>query len=309
MIFNLKLEEHFLKVFLIINIFLIIDSLFQFIFGSNIFGMIVQDESRISSIFGEELILGSFICKITPFCFAILFTDNVKNNLKFLIYLVIVLNLIVILISGERSALFLYLLLSLYLFVFIKVSFKLKLIISFFGIISLSLIIFNNQNVYDRIIDKTIFELIGKNSFTKNYFNENQIILKDFNEDKCLKSENLNLKECLSDDKFYFFSSTHENYFKTSLNIFKDNLLFGAGPKSFRKLCGEDLYGINRWSCSSHPHNYYIQLLAEVGLIGLSFLFVGYILFFVTLVRVLNNQGLETKQKNFLYCFYWCFNN
>ena len=303
LIFNLKLEEHFLKVFLIINIFLIIDSLFQFIFDSNIFGMIIQDEGRISSIFGEELILGSFICKITPFCFAILFTDNLKNNLKFLIYLVILLNLIVVLISGERSALFLYLLFSLFLFVFIKVSFKLKLIISFFGIISLFLIIFNNQNVYDRIIDKTIFELIGKNSLTKNYFNENQIILKDFNEDKCLKSENLNLKECSSDDKFFFFSSTHENYFKTSLNIFKDNLLFGAGPKSYRKLCGEDLYGINRWSCSSHPHNYYIQLLAEVGLVGLSFLFTGYILFFVTLVRVLNNQGLQAKQKNFYIVF------
>ena len=76
--------------------------------------------------------MGSFICKITPFCFAILFTDNVKNNLKFLIYLLFI-ELIVILISGERSALFLYLLLSLYLFIFIKVSFKLKLIISFFG--------------------------------------------------------------------------------------------------------------------------------------------------------------------------------
>ena len=32
----------------------------KFIFGFNIFGMIIQDKGRISSIFGEELILGSF---------------------------------------------------------------------------------------------------------------------------------------------------------------------------------------------------------------------------------------------------------
>ena len=44
-------------------------------------------------------------------------------------------------------------------------------------------------------------------------------------------------------------------------------------------------------------------MLAEVGLVGLSFLFTGYILFFVTLVRVLNNQGLQAKQKNFYIVF------
>ena len=66
-----------------------------------------------------------------------------------------------------------------------------------------------------------------------------------------------------------FFFSHHENYFKTALNIFNDHI-FWCRPKSL-DLCEENLYGINRWSCSSHPHNYYIQLLAEVGLIDLVF--------------------------------------
>ena len=176
-----KLDQHFLKVFLFINIFLVLDAIFQFIFGFNFFfGMTIQDKSRISSVFGEELVLGSFICKISPFCFGLLFTSNTKNYLKYLVYLVMILNLIVILLSGERSALFLYLLLSFYLIIFIKINFKIKLLIPFLGLVSFFVIILNNQTIYERIVDKTIFELIGKNSFTKTYFNENQIILKKF---------------------------------------------------------------------------------------------------------------------------------
>ena len=108
--------------------------------------------------------------------------------------------LIVILLSGERSALFLYLLLSFYLIIFIKINIKIKLFISILGLVSFFIIILTNQTIYERIIDKTIFELIGKNSFTKTYFNEDQIILKNFDTDKCLKPENSNLKECLSND-------------------------------------------------------------------------------------------------------------
>ena len=73
-----KLDQHFLKVILFINIFLILDAIFQFIFGFNFFGIVIQDQSRISSVFGEELVLGSFICKISPFCFSLLFTTNTK---------------------------------------------------------------------------------------------------------------------------------------------------------------------------------------------------------------------------------------
>ena len=51
--------------------------------------------------------------------------------------------------------------------------------------------------------------------------------------------------------------------------MFLDNKIFGQGPKSFRYLCNDDRFKINKWSCSTHPHNYYIQLLAETGLIGL----------------------------------------
>ena len=63
--------------------------------------------------------------------------------------------------------------------------------------------------------------------------------------------------------------------------MFLDNKIFGQGPKSFRYLCNDDRFKINKWSCSTHPHNYYIQLLAETGLIGF---FTVFLIFFTSLI-------------------------
>ena len=57
----------------------------------------------------------------------------------------------------------------------------------------------------------------------------------------------------------------------TSLNIFFDNKLIGSGPNTYRKLCNKDEYNVNEFSCSTHPHNTYLQL-SETGIIGLGFI-------------------------------------
>ena len=54
-------------ILLFIFIFLIIDSHFQYIFGNNIFGIEANSALRISSIFGSELIMGSFLLKCFPY--------------------------------------------------------------------------------------------------------------------------------------------------------------------------------------------------------------------------------------------------
>ena len=83
----------------------------------------------------------------------------------------------------------------------------------------------------------------------------------------------------------YFIPLKYFLMFKTSINIFKDNYFLGSGVKSFRDKCKKDnYYIIENYSafkdkpydfyegytgidgCSTHPHNYYFQLLSETGI-------------------------------------------
>ena len=70
------------------------------------------------------------------------------------------------------------------------------------------------------------------------------------------------------------FSKRHNDIYLTSYKIFKDNILIGIGIKNFRFECKNKKYYINnKESCSTHPHNTYVQLLVETGIIGFMFIF------------------------------------
>ena len=54
--------------------------------------------------------------------------------------------------------------------------------------------------------------------------------------------------------------------------MYEKNKFFGVGNKMFRKLCNNKDYYYNEFSCSTHPHNTYVQILAENGLVGMLFI-------------------------------------
>ena len=45
--------------------------------------------------------------------------------------------------------------------------------------------------------------------------------------------------------------------------------MFGNGIKSFRQDCREIIIEQKRGLCSNHPHNYYFEILTELGIIGI----------------------------------------
>ena len=47
--------------------------------------------------------------------------------------------------------------------------------------------------------------------------------------------------------------------------MFEENKIFGHGIKSFRYKCNLDKYNSGPKSCSTHPHNYYLQILSASG--------------------------------------------
>ena len=79
--------------------------------------------------------------------------------------------------------------------------------------------------------------------------------------------------------------------------MFKENPIFGIGPKMFREDCMLEIYFVNR-GCTSHPHNFYIQLLAENGLVGFIIFFSIFIfLLFIYFKNIINYK----KYKNDIY--------
>ena len=70
--------------------------------------------------------------------------------------------------------------------------------------------------------------------------------------------------------------------------------LFGRGVKSFKKNCSKKEFCDYINCCSTHPHNVFLQILSEIGLVGLFFylyftvyLFYNCILLFI---KKINNK-------------------
>ena len=80
--------------------------------------------------------------------------------------------------------------------------------------------------------------------------------------------------------------------------MFKDNKLTGVGPKNFRIVCHEKKYNISIHTCSTHPHNTYLQLLSETGIFG----FLSILLIFFTCVYfLLKNFFLKISGKKIIF--------
>jgi O-antigen ligase len=54
-----------------------------------------------------------------------------------------------------------------------------------------------------------------------------------------------------------------------SMEVFFTSPFIGVGPDNYRNLCPEISGNNSLLYCSTHPHNFYIQIAAETGLIGL----------------------------------------
>ena len=89
-----------------------IDTFFQYIFGFNILGWQKLDNNfRITSLFGEDEVLGSYIARFFPFILSLfLFSKNIitKKYENFIIFLIILLSGIICLFSGERTSFFIF---------------------------------------------------------------------------------------------------------------------------------------------------------------------------------------------------------
>jgi O-antigen ligase len=241
--------DYFYYIFLITFSILNLDGYLQFLTGHNILGLPMHP-ARVSSFFNEKLILGSYLSRLFPLLLALFLTRNKKKKLEiFYFFFLFFFTDVLVFLSGERASFVFFNVSSVFIMLFISEYKKLRLFLFFLVYLFITIIIFNNKLIYERYITSVASHL----------------------------------KLDKQDAKFVFFSDIHDGYARTSINMFLDKPVLGHGPNSFRIKCADPRYGVGPAPCNTHPHNFYFQLAAETGIIGLSFLF-GLLIFFLYLM-------------------------
>ena len=293
------INKNFLIFFLSIISFIIFDSLIQFFFGTNLFGQEIY-KYRVSGIFGKELILGSFLLQILPLTFLLLLFSNIdikRNALFFVIFFS--LYLITIYIAGGRTPFFLLVLFALTMVLFEK-NFR-KIILKCLSILIIFIICeayfeFGKTRAFHKVFFITFIQ------FTDSYYHPKDE-LNDSNSRKREKTYNKDITNKLSFKnkvKEFFnslvvFSDDHQNHYVLALKLFKEKPILGNGPKGFRQYCRKINYDPPTGVCSTHPHNYFFQVLSELGLLGVLLYLFG--IFFITFKLI---NSIYNKDQNLM---------
>ena len=262
---NPKLIKYFSIILLLTILVVIMDGMLQWQTGTNVLGYKINyvHGGRVSGLFRDEQILGHFLSFVVPLSFALILflVKEKKNNLKLLLlFSFLILSEVFIFITNDRSA-FLKMVQFTLLLIFLSNNFKLFRLISFFlSMIIISFLALNTSHSYNRYMKSTL--------------------------------------EQVSSTKIPYMPWTphHEEHFEVAFKFFQESPVIGNGPQFFRYKCMEEPIK----GCSSHPHNYYFQTLAELGLVGVSFLFLGFLYLSFILFRQFLNVWFLKKEKYFI---------
>ena len=258
-----KLKLYLVIIIFSVSAFLFIDTTVQFFFGHNIFNMPADVQiGRRSSLFGKELILGSFIQKILPIGILMSYFLFNKKIFSKLFILFAAIGTVTIVLSGERAAFILWLFFIFLSLFILKFNLKYKSIVFFFIIIFFISSVFFNKSIQDRFI----------------YQFQEQI---EFGENQKIK----------------LFSRGHSRHIESSIKMFKDNVFFGQGPNIFRIKCSNPKFFVKD-ACTTHPHNIYFQLLAEIGLIGFFIIFITFVYLTILYIKIIFTGSADKNFSN-----------
>lgn len=253
-----KNENFYTKVFkfwLFIILIVSLDTCIEQFTGKNIFGFNYGERfhngepffSRVVSFFKDEAVVGGYFLGFYFMLSGFLF-DKLNDKKIIIPYIIMIIILGVIILTGERSNSIRALLGFILFIIFLKkINFKKKIIL-IIAIISLIIFFISNQ------------------TYLKIRFLSN-------------------IKSIFTSHTIYF------DIYKSGIQVFKNHKLFGVGNKNYRvETCRETnifkAKNSENYICQNHPHQIYIELLSEHGLIG-SFLIL-FVLFKLIFSKIFN---------------------
>jgi len=255
---------------LICTIFLSLNIFSQHIIGFDAFGHEPFD-GRYNGLFESEAIAGSYIQKFFLVSILSILLLKIKKKTKFILT-IIATNILGlgVLLSLDRMPFIIYLFSIIVLIALLK-NFRLKFLISLILIIFIFQFSFNNyQPVKNRYMSlSNEFQLAKiKNIFS--FYN---------------KKEELSAK--INENEDYNLSGDYLKIYVAAYKVFMENFFIGSGVKSFGFECNK-LKENNKKNitCSTHPHNIYMEILVNQGIIGI-------LIFIIFLFSLIKNNYLE----------------
>ena len=275
-----------------IALFLVVDVIFQSYFLKSIFGFKV-DSIFSSSFYGDEKLAGFHIQYFS--FFIIFFMSNIfKSKIlnDFFLILILVAIPLSIYVSLNRISLLLYFLgIILY---FLIVNRKKKIL----TLISVPIFIFFALSHPNEKLAERYLSFFNHGSMIYEKFLENYTYLENIRTQNSLSSENDEVK--INGNKRYH-GSGHANLFSVAFHIWSENKLLGIGYKNFFKECGK----LDNLICSSHPHNIYLDILLNSGIINLIIFLIILIILFKKILKIILSKY---QNKEITYClFISCF--
>jgi len=295
------------------TIFVSLDIIFQYFFWFNIIGLKPATIYYYTGFFGGEQIAGGFIQNFS--FFSILFVAFLFKNKNYTRYILIPIIISIlgagILFSGNRMPLVLFLF-GLVLLFLSNDELKKIVLISFVALIAIFTLIFLNDEViknrYASLYDNTIGQLLLLKNDPKQ---DNETESTQSSEYKfageIIKTDPLSLPQSSK----IFGEGNRARLFITAIDIWSRNKIFGNGIKSFRSDCQKLFFNNPEYNirgfidrtkknrlCSNHPHNYWVEVLTELGIVGFSLMLIIAFLFCVFIFKNLKIFK-ENKITNF----------
>ena len=266
--FKFEKSDKLFGVWLIIILFISIDIFIEVIFGRNLVGFGNEFyKNRIVSFFYDEPVAGSFMYGFSFIIIGYLFNKySGDNKIKLIIFLLPLLFLISVLITGERAITIRFFVGFMAFFIFSDLLNKRTKIFSILFFIIAILIVFS-QSQYLKMRYVT--------QLTKQFTREDK-------------------RELFFEKNIYF------SLYKSGINVFKNYPFFGVGNKNYRvETCSPKKDPKTYYLCITHPHQVYIEFLSEHGLFG------SIILLSILFYLVFSILGTIIRSRNYIQtgCF------
>lgn len=316
MIFKKDINLNYFLIFnLYIVLFVSLDILIQFITGKNILGYEAQYASTYYSgfftgFFKEELIAGGFILMFSTlgfFSVPLIFKNQSKDFLLIVFIFLSLILLTTLFLTGNRMPTILFMFFLISSLVLYKNQMK-KFIKVLITAITCSIIFFAAYKI-DNIEKRYMSFFTGLPNPLVIY----KELKKDFPELKKYKNkgipfyaiEEYGIKKKLTENlpleyEILPFYTGHIIIYITSIDLFLDRPLFGRGIKSFRNFCKEKIHLPNR-VCESHPHNFFLDILNDIGILGLLLIIIPTTLLFVSNYSEYLSRDKEKKFSDWIY--------